>query len=104
VPSGRHISRPLGHRFDPAPSEAPAKLRLPPRRQESHALADQHLEQISQCFAAHWAHAWRSLRHKGMGQHRRGANAASGMRLLRRLAKNHDGSRSAATRQLYMQI
>jgi hypothetical protein len=39
-----------------------------------------------------------------MGTHRRGSNAASGMRLLRRLEKNQDGSRSAATRQHDMQI
>ena len=39
-----------------------------------------------------------------MGQHRRSANSESGRRLLRRLEKNHDGLRSAATRQHYMQI
>ena len=39
-----------------------------------------------------------------MGKPRRGSNAESGMRLLRRLEKNHDGVRSAATRQHYMQI
>jgi hypothetical protein len=33
-----------------------------------------------------------------MGTHWRGANAASGMRLRRRLEQNHDGVRSAATR------
>jgi len=30
--------------------------------------------------------------------------AASGIRLLRRLEKNHDGVRSAATRQHYIQL
>jgi hypothetical protein len=39
-----------------------------------------------------------------MGKHRRGSNSESGMRLLRRLEKNHDGIRSAATRQHYIQI
>src|SRR4030095_15902508 len=39
-----------------------------------------------------------------MGRHRRGSNSESGMRLLRRLEKNHDGIRSAATRQHYIQI
>ena len=39
-----------------------------------------------------------------MGTHRRGSNSESGMRLLRRLEKNHDGIRSAATRQHYIQI
>jgi hypothetical protein len=46
----------------------------------------------------------RELRTKGMGKHRRGSNAESGMRLLRRREKNHDGVRSAATRQHDMQI
>ena len=39
-----------------------------------------------------------------MGKDRRGSNAESGMRLLRRLEKNHDGIRSAATRQHDIQI
>jgi hypothetical protein len=44
------------------------------------------------------------IRKKGMGTHRRASNSESGMRLLRRLEKNHDGIRSAATRQHYIQI
>ena len=58
------------------------------------------------CFriASHWNQALRYLRKKGMGKHRRGSNSESGMRLLRRLEKNHDGIRSAATRQHYIQI
>ena len=39
-----------------------------------------------------------------MGKHRRGSNSESGMRLLRRLEKNHDGIRSATTRQPYIQL
>ena len=39
-----------------------------------------------------------------MGKHRRGSNSESGMRLLRRLEKNHDGIRSATTRKHYIQI
>jgi hypothetical protein len=39
-----------------------------------------------------------------MGTHRRGANAESGMRLLHRLETNHDGIRSATTRQPYIQL
>jgi hypothetical protein len=54
-------------------------------------------------FDDHWDQALRYLRKKGMGKHRRGSNSESGMRLLRRLEKNHDGLRSAATRQHYIQ-
>jgi hypothetical protein len=100
----RHIIRQLVHIFDHAHSEAQAKLRLQQLRQDIQALEDHHLEKIPQCFADHWDQALRSLRKKGLGKHRRGSNSASGMRLLRRLEKNHDGIRSAATRQHYIQI
>jgi Transposase len=100
----RSVIRQLVHIFDHAHSEAQAKLRLQQLRQDIHAMADHHLEKIPQFFDDHWDQALRYLRKKGMGKHRRGANSESGMRLLRRLEKNHDGIRSAATRQHYIQI
>ena len=96
--------RQLVHSFDQAHSAAQAQLRLHQLRQEIHGLEDRHLAKIPQCFDAHWEQAGRYLRKKGMGQHRRGSNSASGMRRLRRLEQNHDGIRSAATRQHYIQI
>jgi len=84
--------------------EAHANLRLQQLRQDIHVLEDQHLEKILRFFDDHWDQALRYLRKKGMGTHRRGSNSESGMRLLRRLEKNHDGIRSAATRQHYIQI
>ena len=104
MPSFRTMSRPLVHSFDHTPSEAHAKRRRKQLRRDSHALEDQHLATIAPCFDEHWEPALRYLRTKGRGQPRRGSNAESGMRLLRRLEKNHDGIRSAATRQHYMQI
>ena len=104
VHSFRTIIRQLVHIFDHAHSEAHAKLRLQQLRQDIHALEDHHLEKIPQFFDDHWDQALRYLRKKGMGKHRRGSNSESGMRLLRRLEKNHDGIRSAATRQHYIQI
>ena len=100
----RTIIRQLVHLFDHAHSEAHAKLRLQQLRQDIQALADHQLKKIPQFSDAHWEQAMRSLRKKGMGKHRRGSNSESGMRLLRRLEKNHDGIRSAATRQHYIQI
>ena len=67
-------------------------------------MEDPHLEKIPQFFDVHWDQALRYLRKKGMGKHRRGSNSESGMRLLRRLEKNHDGIRSAETRRYYIQI
>src|SRR5919198_1561195 len=99
VPRFRNIIRQLVNIFDHAHSEAQAKLRLQQLRQDIHALEDHQLNKIPQFFDDHWDQALRYLRKKGMGKHRRGSNSESGMRLLRRLEKNHDGVRSAATRQ-----
>jgi hypothetical protein len=104
VHSFRNIIRQLVHIFDHAHSEAQAKLRLQQLRQDIHVLEDRHLDKIPQFFDDHWDQALRYLRKKGMGKHRRGSNSESGMRLLRRLEKNHDGIRSAETRQHYIQI
>src|SRR2546425_12932310 len=100
----RSIIRQLVNIFDHSHSEAQAKRRLQQLRQEIQALEDPHLGKIPQFFDDHWDQALRYLRKKGMGKHKRGSNSESGMRLLRRLEKNHDGIRSAATRQYYIQI
>src|SRR3989454_7819492 len=104
VQSFRNIIRQLVNIFDHAHSEAQAKLRLHQLRQDIHVLEDRHLDKIPQFFDDHWDQALRYLRKKGMGKHRRGSNSESGMRMLRRREKNHDGVRSAATRQHYIQI
>ena len=104
VHSFRNIIRQLVNIFDHAHSEAQATLRLQQLRQDIQALEDHQLKKIPQFFDDHWDQALRYLRKKGMGKHRRGSNSESGMRLLRRLEKNHDGIRSAATRQHYIQI
>jgi hypothetical protein len=104
VHSFRHIIRQLVNIFDHSHSEAQAERKLQQLRKDIQAMGDQHLDKIPQFFDAHWEQALRYLRKKGMGKHRRGSNSESGMRLLRRLEKNHDGIRSAATRQHYIQI
>ena len=100
----RSIIRQLVNIFDHTHSEAQATLRLQQLRKDIQAMDDPHLEKIPQFFDEHWEQALRYLRKKGMGKHRRGSNSESGMRLLRRLEKNHDGIRSAATRRHYIQI
>jgi len=100
----RSILRPLVNIFDHAHSEAQAQIKLKQLRQEINAVDDDHLQKMLTFFDDHWEQALRYLRKKGMGKHRRGSNSESGMRLLRRLEKNHDGIRSAATRQHYIQI
>jgi len=104
VRSFRSIIRQLVNIFDHSHSEAQAKLRRQQLRSDIRAVDDDHLEKIRTFFDDHWEQALRYLRKKGMGKHQRGSNSESGMRLLRRLEKNHDGIRSAATRQHYIQI
>jgi len=104
VPRFRSIIRPLVHRFDSSPNDAQAQLTLQQLRQALNAVDDDHLQKMLTFFDDHWDQALRYRRKKGRGKHRRGSNAESGMRLLRRLEKNHDGIRSAATRQPSMQL
>ena len=104
VRSFRSIIRQLVNLFDHSHSEAQAKLKLKQLRKDIRAVDDDHLEKILTFFDDHWEQALRYLRKKGMGKYRRGSNSESGMRLLRRLEKNHDGIRSAATRQHYIQL
>jgi Transposase len=104
VQSFRHIIRQLVNLFDYTHSEAQARIILKQLRQDINTLEDRNLEKILTFFDDHWDQALRYLRKKGMGKHRRGSNSESGMRLLRRLEKNHDGIRSVTTRQYYIQI
>ena len=104
VKSFRNIIRQLVNIFDHSHSEAQAKLRLKQLRTDIQAAEDKYLDKILQFFDDHWDQALIYLRKRGMGKHRRGSNSESGMRLLRRLEKNHDGIRSATTRQHYIQI
>ena len=104
VKSFRSLIRQLVNIFDYSHSEAQAQLRLQRLRMDIEALGDKDLDNILNFFDDHWDQAFRYLRKKGMGKHRRGSNSESGMRLLRRLEKNHDGIRSATTRQHYLQI
>ena len=104
VKSFRNIIRQLVNIFDHSHSESQVKLRLKQLRTDIEAAEDKHLDKILQFLDDHWDQAFAYLRKRGMGKHRRGSNSESGMRLLRRLEKNHDGIRSATTRQHYIQI
>jgi hypothetical protein len=99
----RSLIRQLVPLFDHSHSDVQAQRSLHQLSTAIRAVDDDHLEQIRTFFDDHWEHALRYLRKKGMGTHRRGSNAESGMRRRRRLEKNHDGMRSAATRQPYRQ-
>ena len=104
VKSFRSIIRQLVNIFDHCHSESQAKLRLKQLRTDIEAAGDKNLDKILKFFDDHWDQALIYLRKRGMGTHRRDSNSESGMRLLRRLEKNHDGIRSATTRQHYIRI
>lgn len=100
----RKIIRQLVNIFDYSHSKAQAKLRLKQLRKDIQTADDPHLDKILNFFDDHWDQAFAYLRKKGMGKYRRGSTSESGMRMLRRLEKNHDGIRSVTTRQHYVQI
>jgi hypothetical protein len=100
----RNIIRQVANIFDHSHSEAQAKMKLQQLRKDIKAVEDKELEKMLTFFDDHWDHAFAYLRKKGMGTHRRGSNSESGMRLLRRREKNHDGIRSATTRKHSLQI
>ena len=104
MPRVRSSIRPRGHRFDSSPNDAQAQRTRQQLRQALNAVDDDHLQKMLTCFDDHWDQALRYRRNKGRGTHRRGSNAESGRRLRRRLEKNPDGIRSAATRQPSMQL
>jgi hypothetical protein len=104
VQSFRNIIRQLVNIFDRSHSESQVKLRVKQLRTDIEAAEDKHLDKILRFLDDPWDQAFAYLRQRGMGKHRRGSNSESGMRLLRRLEKNHDGIRSATTRQHYIQI
>jgi Transposase len=104
VHSFRSIIRQLVNIFDYSHSEAQAKIRLQQLRKDIRAVDNDPLERMLTFLDDHGDQALRYLRKQGMGKHRRGSNAEAGRRLLRRLEKNHDGIRSATTRQHYIQL
>ena len=100
----RSIIRQLGNLFDSSHSEAQAKLKLQQLRQEINAVDDNHLHKILTFLTITGIRLCGICGKRGWGSTSIKSNSESGMRLLRRLEKNHDGIRSPATRQRCMPI
>ena len=90
--------------FDHSNTEIQAEVKLRNLRTQIEKLENSHMNKIAKFFSDHWDDAMRYLRKKGLAKYRRSSNSESGMRLLRRLEKNHDGIRSATTRKHYIKI
>ena len=90
--------------FDHSNTEIQAKIKLKNLKNQIERLESSYLCKITKFFSDHWDAAMQYLRKKGLAKYRRSSNSESGMRLLRRLEKNHDGIRSAETRKHYIKI
>jgi len=90
--------------FDHSNTEIQAEVKLRNLKNQIGQLENSYLDKIAKFFSDHWNDAMQYLRKRGMAKYRRSSNSESGMRLLRRLEKNHDGIRSAATRKHYIKI
>ena len=89
--------------FDKSKTEESAKAKLRKLRKKVNAEKDNnHFCKIIKFFEDHWDEALQYLKEDGVTK--RASNSESGMRLLRRLEKNHDGIRSEVTRKNYIKI
>jgi len=98
----RSILKNLVSIFDQSQSEDSAKAKLRRLREKTNSMDNKHYNKIIKFFEDHWSEAMQYL--KKDGTQKRASNSESGMRLLRRLEKNHDGIRSEVTRKHYIKI
>ncbi len=90
--------------FDHSNTEIQAEVKLRNLKNQIERLENGYLNKIVKFFSDHWNEAMQYLRKKGLAKYPRSSNSESGMRVLRRLEKNHDGIRSAETRKHYVKI
>jgi len=100
----RSVIRQITNLFDHSNTEAQAKIKLENLKNQIGDTENGHLSKICRFFDEHWDEAMQYLRKRGLGKYRRSSNSESGMRVLRRLEKNHDGIRSEVTRKNYIKI
>ena len=98
------VIRQIVNIFDHSNTEAQARIKLKNLKNQINDTENRHLSKISDFFDEHWDEAMRYLRKRGLAKHRRSSNSESGMRILRRMEKNHDGIRSEVTRKNYIKI
>lgn len=100
----RLIIKKLVNLFDKSNTELQAEIKLKDLKNEIDKTENDHLKKIPKFIEDHWDQAMQYLKKKGLGKFRRDSNSESGMRILRRLEKNHDGIRSQKTRKNYIKI
>lgn len=100
----RSIISQITNIFDHSNTERQAEIKLKGLKNQVDKLDNRYLDKTVKFISDHWDAAMQYLRKKGLGKYRRSSNSESGMRLLRRLEKNHDGIRSVETRKHYIKI
>lgn len=100
----RSIIRQLTSIFDYSSTELQAEIKLKRLKAQIGETGNTHLGKIGKFFDDHWHQAMHYLKKAGLGKYKRSSNSESGMRILRRLEKNHDGIRSERTRKNYLKI
>lgn len=100
----RSVIRQIVNIFDYSNTEIQAEVKLEGLKRQISPMGNSSLDKICRFFDEHWREAMQYLRKRGLAKHRRSSNSESGMRLLRRPEKNHDGIRSELTRKNYIKI
>lgn len=100
--SFRSIINNLVSLFDKSETEESGKAKLQRLREKTSTMENGHYNKIIKFLGDHWDEAMNYL--KCNGACKRASNSEAGMRLLRRLEKNHDGIRSEVTRKYYIKI
>ncbi|MBF0121191.1 MAG: transposase [Desulfobacterales bacterium] len=100
----RGIIKQIVNIFDYSNTEVQAEIKLENLKKQINEIGDSNLNKISKFLTEHWNQAIQYLRKRGFAKDRRSSNSESGMRILRRLEKNHDGIRSSVMRGNYIKI
>jgi hypothetical protein len=100
----RSVIRQIVNISDHSNTEIQAGIKLKNLKNRIEPIGNNYLNRITKFFDEHWQEAMQFLRKRGLAKHRRSSDSESGMRILRRLEKNHDGIRSEAARKNYIKI
>jgi len=89
---------------DCSDTEVQAEIKLKNLKRQIGPIGNKYLNKISRFFDDHRQEAMQFLRKRGSAKYGRSSDSESGMRILRRMEKNHDGIRSEVTRKNYIRI
>ena len=100
----RSAIRQTANIFDHSNAELQAEIRPENLKRRIGETENKRLGKICRFFDGHWDQAMQYFKKRGLAKCRRSSSPESGMRILRRPEKNHDGIRSEAARKNYIKI